>query len=82
MSYPKREGNCLGWGIVRGGELSYTHEGLRVSIRVSVVIRQKLEEISARMCKWGPKLTIIRHIPNHPTTFDRNFECEMVFRLG
>ena len=31
------------------------------------------------MCKRGPKLTVVRHIPNHPTTFGRNFECEMIF---
>jgi len=23
---------------------------------------------SARMCKQGPKLTIVHHLPNHPTT--------------
>jgi len=27
----------------------------------------------------GPKLTVVRHMPNHPTTFGRNFECEMIF---
>jgi len=32
----------------------------------------------ARMCKRGPKLTVVRHIPNHPTTLGRNFECEMI----
>ena len=27
----------------------------------------------------GPKLNVVRHTPNHPTTFGRNFECEMIF---
>ena len=31
------------------------------------------------MCKRGPKLAVVRHIPNHPTTFGRNFESEMMF---
>ena len=36
-------------------------------------------KIGARMCKRGPKLTVVRHILNHPTNFGRNFECEMIF---
>src|SRR6218665_1628606 len=36
-------------------------------------------EFMARMCKRGPKLTVVCHIPNHPTTFGRNFECKMIF---
>jgi len=33
------------------------------------------------MCERGPKLAVVRHIfiPNHPTAFGRNFECEMIF---
>ena len=38
-----------------------------------------LEEKPAGMCKRGPKLTVVCHIPNHPTTFGRNFECEIIF---
>src|SRR6218665_2640071 len=31
------------------------------------------------MCKRGPKLTVVHHKRNHPTTFGRNFECAMIF---
>ena len=31
------------------------------------------------MCKQGSKLAVVRRIPNHPTTFGRNFEYEMIF---
>ena len=46
----------------------------------SIILRQfHLKTISGKMCKRGPKLTVVRHIPNHPTTFSRNLECEMIF---
>src|SRR6218665_260973 len=61
--------------------LPETRQRIRTVIHIMASLQnwRYIYTASGKDVQAGPKLTVVRHIPNHPTTFARNFECEMIF---